>query len=85
MSRPTLAFILPALTLVGTGAWGQLAALDSYIVGPRALGMGGTGVASTDDYTAQFYNPALLGILPSPSVAAHSHAAFQTGERDLRR
>jgi hypothetical protein len=36
-------------------------AMDNYIVGPRALGMGGTGVASTNDQTAQFYNPALFG------------------------
>jgi hypothetical protein len=35
--------------------------MDAYIVGPRALGMGGTGVASTNDQTAQFYNPALFG------------------------
>ncbi len=37
------------------------AAQDSYIVGPRALGMGGANVASTDDHTAQFYNPAAFG------------------------
>lgn len=36
-------------------------ALDAYIVGPRAQGMGGTGVAASNDYTAQFYNPALFG------------------------
>ncbi len=43
------------------GGVGSASALDAYIVGPRALGMGGTGVASADDATAQFYNPALFG------------------------
>ena len=53
--------LLPALTLVGVGVSGPLMALDAYIVGPRAHGMGGTGVASSNDHTAQFYNPALFG------------------------
>ena len=35
--------------------------MESPIVGPRALAMGGTGVASSDDYVAQFYNPASFG------------------------
>lgn len=30
-------------------------------MGPRALGMGGTGVACSDDYVAQYYNPAAFG------------------------
>ncbi len=61
MPRPSLLALLPTVSLVGAGIWGQLAAMDAYIVGPRALGMGGTGVASTNDQTAQFYNPALFG------------------------
>lgn len=35
--------------------------MESPIVGPRALAMGGTGVASSDDYVAQYYNPAGFG------------------------
>ena len=47
--------------LLMLGSISTASALDAYIVGPRALGMGGTGVASTDDQNAQFYNPALFG------------------------
>ncbi len=39
----------------------SVSALEAPIVGPRALGMGGTGVATATDNTAQFYNPALFG------------------------
>ncbi len=35
--------------------------MENPTVGPRALGMGGVGVACTDDYVAQFYNPAAFG------------------------
>lgn len=56
MSRsPTLALI--SLSLLSSAAF----ALESPIIGPRALGMGGVGVACTDDYVAQFYNPAAFG------------------------
>lgn len=46
---------------LGCAATGLLAAQDNPIVGPRALGMGATGVSSCDDHTAQHYNPAMLG------------------------
>jgi hypothetical protein len=36
-------------------------AAESFIVGPRALGMGGTGVACVNDVQAQYYNPAAFG------------------------
>ena len=50
------------LTLLSLSAFAQVAwGLESPIVGPRALGMGGVGVACTDDYVAQFYNPAAFG------------------------
>ncbi len=56
MSRsPTLALL--SLSLFSSAA----CALESPIVGPRALGMGGVGVACTDDYVAQYYNPAAFG------------------------
>ncbi|MEK7412649.1 MAG: hypothetical protein AAB263_04955, partial [Planctomycetota bacterium] len=38
-----------------------VAAMDSFIVGPRALGMGGAGTAATDDNTASFWNPGMYG------------------------
>lgn len=40
---------------------GFISAQDNPIVGPRALGMGGTGVSTCDDHNAQYYNPAILG------------------------
>lgn len=49
-----------------------LAAMDSHIVGPRALGMGGTGTAATDDHTAAFWNPGMYGFFG------------RTGEEDAR-
>lgn len=36
-------------------------ALDSFMVGPRALGMAGANVASTSDTSAHYYNPAAFG------------------------
>ena len=64
--------------LLMLGSISTASALDAYIVGPRALGMGGTGVASTDDQNAQFYNPALFGFFgrttgPDNQGLAHKH------------
>ena len=42
-------------------ATAPLVAMDSHIVGPRALAMGGTGTAATDDHTAAFWNPGMYG------------------------
>lgn len=50
----------PALALL-VGTAGLASAQDSFVVGPRALGMGGTGVAAVDDLPAQYYNPAAFG------------------------
>jgi hypothetical protein len=38
-----------------------LPAMEAQTQGPRALGMGGVGVASANDYDAAYYNPALFG------------------------
>ena len=50
----------PALALLASCA-GSGFAQESFTVGPRALGMGGTGVAAVDDLPAQYYNPAAFG------------------------
>lgn len=50
----------PLLALIAGGA-GLVSAQESFVVGPRALGMGGTGVAAVDDLPAQYYNPAAFG------------------------
>ncbi len=36
-------------------------AAEAQVVGPRALAMGGVGVACSEDYVAQYYNPAAFG------------------------
>ncbi len=51
--------ILPAIATLALGATAAQAQ-DSWIVGPRALGMGGTGIAAPEDYVAQYYNPAVF-------------------------
>lgn len=38
-------------------------ALDSFFSGPRALGMAGANIASTNDTNAQYYNPAAFGFM----------------------
>lgn len=50
--------LVPGLLLLAAA---PLAAMDSHIVGPRALGMGGAGTAAADDHTAAYWNPAMFG------------------------
>lgn len=52
--------LLTALAVSGLLA-SPAAALDTFMVGPRALGMAGANVASTSDTSAQYYNPAAFG------------------------
>jgi F plasmid transfer operon, TraF, protein len=60
---------LAAVALV-TCSTGLSFSQESFVVGPRALGMGGTGVAAVDDVPAQYYNPAAFGFFAyQPPVA----------------
>lgn len=57
-SRKTL-LLLAALTC--TLPVTATLAMDTFMVGPRAMGMGGANVASVDNNSAQYYNPAAFG------------------------
>ena len=50
------------------------AAMDSFFIGPRAMGMAGANVASTTDTTAQYYNPAAFGFFNRTKEPAEGSA-----------
>ena len=52
-----LLFLSAALLLSPAPGWG----MDTFFVGPRAMGMAGANVASVNDTSAQYYNPAAFG------------------------
>ena len=54
-----LAFSAALLGILALPAASQ--AMDTFFVGPRAMGMAGANVASPVDTTAQYYNPAAFG------------------------
>ena len=61
--------VLASLALVASST-GLSFSQESFVVGPRALGMGGTGVAAVDDVPAQYYNPAAFGFFAYQPPAA---------------
>lgn len=51
---------LAALFVVGSAGEARANALETFGFDPRGIAMGGAQVASAEDFTATFYNPALL-------------------------
>lgn len=51
--------LIAVLAIMGLASTGY--SLEFQPIGARQLGMGGVGVASTIDATAQYYNPAIFG------------------------
>jgi hypothetical protein len=60
------------------------AAVEFTIVGPRATGMGGTGVAATTDALATYWNPAGLAMEQSVDIQVQGgvHAIDRLGVRE---
>jgi hypothetical protein len=56
------------LVLLFLAAGGQAMAAEFVIVGPRAMGMGGAGVAITTDALATYWNPAGLAMTQTVDV-----------------
>ncbi len=52
----------------------QASAVEFVIVGPRAIGMGGAGVATTTDALATYWNPASLAMSKDDDVKIHFSA-----------
>jgi len=69
------------------GCVSPVGAMDTFLVGPRAAGMGGANIASVNDGQAQYYNPAVFGFFAKPAVAPvagdEEVEADETGEEGV--
>jgi hypothetical protein len=70
------------LILLGTATEGL--ALDNFFVGPSALAMAGSNVASVRDTTAQYYNPAAVGFFARQGSGGTKTAADASGVGDKK-
>ncbi len=77
MKHGRLAPLLKPLTLAFIGILffpALSAAVEFVMVGPRAVGMGGAGVAVTTDSLATYWNPAGLALTQTVDIRAHVSA-----------
>ena len=75
LNRFGLAMKFFSLALIGTWLFPTLSpAVEFVIVGPRAVGMGGAGVAVTTDSLATYWNPAGLAMTQTIDVRAQASA-----------
>ncbi len=76
-------FFLTVLFLMALGGWAQVAKYSNEFlnigVGARALGMGNTGVATVNDVTAGYWNPAGLLRQTSNIQVGLMHAEYFAG------
>lgn len=70
---PTMCILSASVVLSASAALSDLQASEA--VGPRALGMGGVGVACAEDYVAQYYNPAAFGFFGHQDAEGKRYAA----------
>ncbi|HET7058495.1 MAG TPA: conjugal transfer protein TraF [Nitrospiraceae bacterium] len=76
---PLYRTVLVVLSILGWGFTSTVHAMEFAIVGPRAAGMGGAGVAVTTDSLATYWNPA--GLAMSQTVDPRVQGSAQIIDR----
>ena len=67
--RTRLSAALALALALGVPAWGNDTNYQNYLVGERALGLGGAYCALADDASGAFYNPAGVALVRSSSLS----------------